>query len=234
MTAYAQTLEATRSPQALDAAWQNGARLIAALREEKYSEMADALGELQAQRLGDLQAQAEPPPITEPEEEVDEPEGPEVVDPEEDEPEPAVGYNVDVPWPDGMPANQWHMAARSKLLTMVGAHRPPEDYVRLRATNAPSRPADRGAPELGQSVRSCHRARGWCAMKTMTVPMPAGATSRRRAMLGTGAKNQLAAANRQRVRQPATAVLRQRCWAMCRVASWRSPGHWMGLDHGHL
>jgi hypothetical protein len=35
-----------------------------------------------------------------------------------------------------MPANQWHMAARSKFIAMVGAHRPPADFARFREVNA--------------------------------------------------------------------------------------------------
>jgi hypothetical protein len=44
-------------------------------------------------------------------------------------------YDVVVPAPPGMAANQWHMAARAALQDMVKAQRPPEDYRRFREAN---------------------------------------------------------------------------------------------------
>jgi hypothetical protein len=125
VTLYAERLEAAKAdPRLLEALWQNGAALLAALREHGHETAADALnseyGRLVEEAEGAEKRSAQPVATTD-------------VSRETSGGGPA--YDVAVPLPEGMPINQWHMSAREKLKAMAAAARPPEDYVRFRETN---------------------------------------------------------------------------------------------------
>lgn len=125
VTTYGSQLEAAKqSVQAIEAVWQNGARLLAALRERGHTQAADALNAeygLLLEEAAAAAAKATAEPAADVSRETSEPTSP--------------AYNVAVPMPEGMPANQWHMAARAKLKEMSEAGRPPVDFTRFREVN---------------------------------------------------------------------------------------------------
>jgi hypothetical protein len=112
---YAERLEAARgNRQLLEATWENGARLLAALRERGHTSAADALNAEYGRLQGGIEA-AEAPAATS-------------TEPDDGEPE----YDVLVPRLEGMNISKWHMTARLKLMEMDKLRRPARDYVRFR------------------------------------------------------------------------------------------------------
>jgi phage recombination protein Bet len=131
VTAYAQLLDAAKNDEhALEATWENGAPLLAALREGGHTEAADALNSEYGNLLDEITA-AESATTTTAADAV-----------EETKPVHPAGdllsqdYDVMVPSPEGMTASQWFKEARAKLMEMVAAGRPPADFTRFR--EAPS------------------------------------------------------------------------------------------------
>jgi hypothetical protein len=157
VTSYAGQLEAARNnPQALEATWQNGARLLAALREREHSDAADALNAEYGRLLEEAQrataaakpAPAEPPAATsEPAAATSEPAAATHGETQQAE---SPAYDVTVPLPEGMAMNSWHMACRERLKAMHAAQRPPVDFSRFREVNAA------GLDRLKNELRSWH------------------------------------------------------------------------------
>jgi hypothetical protein len=147
VTTYAQQLEGARNnSKMIEARWQNGARLLAALRERGHNEAADALNNEYGQLLAEAEAAAGKPAegAAAAAESSTQPTG-ETVTPgvqpaaaaaNETAKSDAPAYDVLVPLPAGMPANQWHMAARERLKDMTEKGRPREDFVRFREVNS--------------------------------------------------------------------------------------------------
>jgi phage recombination protein Bet len=154
VTTYAQRLEAAKgNGKLLEATWENGARLLAALRERGHGDMADALNTAYGQLLGEIEtattaaagAAGQPPAETQQAQ--------------------SAAYDVAVPMPEGMPANQWHMSARAKLKEMTEAQRPPVDFRRFREVNAA------GLDRLRKELRS------WANMLDKVISEGAAAPS---------------------------------------------------------
>jgi hypothetical protein len=147
VTTYAQRLEAAKgNRKLLEATWDNGARLLAALRERGHTDAADALNNEHGQLLGEIEAAeraaeaaaagaGQPDPSTQQEQGQ-----PQLAQQPEDKGDNRfyrqADFDVLVPLPDGMPMNQWHMAARDRLKAMHEATRPGADFVRFQEINA--------------------------------------------------------------------------------------------------
>jgi hypothetical protein len=143
VTGYAGLLDAARNNlQALEAVWQNGARLLSALRERGNNEAADALNAEYGRLLEEAQrasAAAKPATAATGVPAAATAEGPAATEAESRggmSTGSSPAYDVAVPLPDGMQMNSWHMAARAKLKEMTEAQRPPVDFTRFREANS--------------------------------------------------------------------------------------------------
>jgi len=143
VTEFSDALERVRNNvRGLEAIWENGARLISTLRETGYEAEADQLNDQYAMMTDEAQYAATPggPEAETMPEQSEFPESENPAPPNElplprEQGRGEAPYDVAVPAVPGMAANQWHMAARSKLQDMVKAQRPPEDYRRFREAN---------------------------------------------------------------------------------------------------
>jgi hypothetical protein len=142
VAAFAAALEgAAKNVRSLEAYWENGARLISDLREHGHAGAADQLNDQYAMLMDEAQYAATPGPGAEtmPQQsefpETENPAPPDELPLPREQGRSEAPYDVVVPAPPGMAANQWHMAARAALQDMVKAQRPPEDYRRFREAN---------------------------------------------------------------------------------------------------
>jgi hypothetical protein len=139
VTTYAGVLEGRRNNvKALETAWLNGARLLATLRDRGHTEAADALNTEYSRLLeeaGRAEEARKPAATGEPAAATGGPAAATATsEPAQAAASPA--YDVAVPLPEGMPMNQWHMAARERLKVMTQEQRPPVDFTRFREVNS--------------------------------------------------------------------------------------------------
>jgi hypothetical protein len=151
-TIYGQRLEAAKgNHELLEATWDNGARLLSALRNRGHGDMADALNHAHGQLLDEIVAAenaadaakhaagSEPgagasatgqPATTQPSTTAAQPAAGQV-------PPPATSdFDVAVPWPDGMAGNMWHQNATAKLREMRKEGCPKEAFTRFGKINS--------------------------------------------------------------------------------------------------